>query len=146
MRFKRHRFACGRMAAQLSNAETLKAQTRNMKTRKTNMKSYIGLIVIAGILAHTGTISMACSNREAWGASVDEQTIEDVKIVNITCSACYQCLGLEGRPADCGTDCIPVSTVSPTHIIYQWNPGTGQWEIIGTPSGSCQMHMTVNCL
>lgn len=84
-------------------------------------------------------------NTEAFGGSYDETTFQDIKIVNITCNGCFNCINGEGDPANCGTVCLPSATISPTHIIYQWNPTTGEWDTIGTPSGSCQQYTTAQC-
>jgi hypothetical protein len=89
--------------------------------------------------------SYACANTEAYGYEYNEQTMQDVKIVNITCSSCYDCVNAEGNPIACNTVCLAISTVSPTHMIYQYNPNSGQYDPIGTPSGSCQMYTTTSC-
>lgn len=106
--------------------------------------TWIGLLIGALSALPLGLAHGECSDTEAWGGGATNAIVGDVMVWDYTCSACYGCT-LEGYPSECGTDCVDASKIKPTHIIYQWNPATGHWEPIGTPSGECQEHITVDC-
>jgi hypothetical protein len=114
-------------------------------------------LIIAGLLfglpvgfANAGI--QQCPQTEAWGGGTTTTQIDNVKVVQITCNACYGCVTAEGDPdADCNTECDPATEpppdgyVTPTLIVYVWNAETLHWDV-QSASGSCQQMTTVTCL
>lgn len=116
-----------------------------MKPHLTCLNS--GLLLILSAIAIHGE----CTQSEAWGGSRDTITVEkSTKIVKITCNSCFSCVDPEGNPVTCNTDCVkaveppPDGYITPTVIVYVWNPDTNHWDVQGA-SGSCQEYTTVNC-
>ena len=81
-----------------------------------------------------------CPDTEAWGGDVFQEVYEGVLYVNVTCAACYQCVGPEGL-IECGTKCVPGDEID-QYQQYTWVNGSWQLDLHCCP---CTQHETAPC-